>query len=138
MLADRGRERRKIILLISDGENGAKFNTNPYANVVKELLRNNISVFAVAVGNGFSERKLTRMTEYPHATGGDTYYALKRGAMEELYSHITEEARHQYTLSYEPVGTDRSADYHTIEVRVEREGLKVTAREGYYTSGLQK
>ncbi len=138
LLADRGRDRRKIIVLISDGENGAKFNTNPYANVVKELLRNNVSVYAVAVGNGFSERKLTRMTEYPHATGGDTYYALKRETLEELYSRVTEEARHQYTLSYTPVGTDRSADYHTIEVRVEREGLNVTAREGYYTSGLQK
>jgi len=137
LLVDRGRDRRKIILLISDGENGAKFNTNPYSNVVKELLRNNISVFGVAVGNGFSERKFTRMTEYPHATGGDTYYALKRGSMEELYSRVTEEARHQYTLTYSPVGTDSAKDYHTIEVRVEREGLKVTAREGYYTSGLQ-
>ncbi len=138
LLQDRGINRRKIVLLISDGENGAKFNVNPYANVVKELLRYNISVFAVAVGGGFSERKFTRMTEYPHATGGDTYYALKRETLDELYSRITEEARHQYTLSYEPAGTDRSADYHTIEVRVEREGLKVTAREGYYTSGLQK
>jgi VWFA-related protein len=138
LLQDRGINRRKIVLLISDGENGAKFNVNPYANVVKELLRYNISVFAVAVGSGFSERKFTRMTEYPHATGGDTYYALKRETLDELYSRITEEARHQYTLSYEPAGTDRSADYHTIEVRVEREGLKVTAREGYYTSGLQK
>jgi len=51
---------------------------------------------------------------------------------------VTEEARHQYTLYYSPNGTDRGADYHSIEVRIEREGLNVTAREGYYTSGLQK
>lgn len=138
LLEDRGRDRRKIILLISDGQNGAKFNTNPYKNVVKELLRNNISVFSVAVGGAFFERKFTRLTEYTKATGGDTYYALKRGTMEELYSRITEEARHQYTLYYSPSGTDRAADYHTIEVRVERGDLNVTAREGYYTSGLQK
>ena len=138
LLEDRGETRRKIILLISDGQNGAKFNVNPYKNVVAELLRHNISVFSVAVGGAFFERKFTRLTEYTHATGGDTYYALKRGTMEELYSRITEEARHQYTLYYSPAGTDRAADYHTIEVRVEREGLDVTAREGYYTSGLRQ
>jgi Ca-activated chloride channel family protein len=138
LLEARPRERRKIILLISDGQNGAKFNTNSYSNVVKELQRNNIAVFSVAVGGAFFERKFTRLTEYTKATGGDTYYALKRGTMEELYSRITEEARHEYTLAYSPAGTDRGADYHTIEVRVEREGLNVTAREGYYTSGLQK
>jgi Ca-activated chloride channel homolog len=138
ILETRPAARRRIILLISDGENGAKFNTNKYSNVVQELLRNNISVFSVGVGGAFFERKFTRLQEYTKATGGDLYYALKRGTMEELYSQITEEARHQYTLTYSPVGTDRAVDYHTIEVRVEREGLNVTAREGYYTSGLQK
>jgi Ca-activated chloride channel family protein len=138
LLEDRGRDRRKIILLISDGQNGAKFNSNPYANVVKELLRNNISVFSVAVGSAYFDRKFNRLVEYTHATGGDIYYALKRGTMEELYSRIAEEARHEYTLYYTPERTDRAADYHTIEVRVEREGLNVTAREGYYASGLQK
>lgn len=138
LLEARPSARRRIILLISDGENGAKFNTNPYKNVVKELLRNNISVFAVGVGNAWEERKLTRVQEYPKATGGGTFYAVRRGSLEELYSQITEEARHQYTLTYSPAGTDHAEDYHTIEVRVEREGLNVTAREGYYTSGLQK
>jgi Ca-activated chloride channel family protein len=138
LLEARGRDRRKIILLISDGQNGAKFNTNPYGNVVKELLRNNISVFSVAVGSAYFDRKFNRLVEYTHATGGDIYYALKRGTMEELYSRIAEEARHEYTLYYTPERTDRGIDYHTIEVRVEREGLNVTAREGYYASGLQK
>jgi len=138
LLEDRGRDRRKVILLISDGENGAKFNTNSYKTVVQELLRNNISVFSVGVGSAYWDRKFDRLVNYAHASGGDIYYALKRNAMEELYSRVTEEARHQYTLYYYPAGTNRAADYHAIEVRVEREGLNVTAREGYYTSGLQQ
>jgi VWFA-related protein len=138
LLEARPRERRKIILLISDGRNGAKFNTNTYSNTVKELLRGEVSVYSVAVGSAYFDRKFNRLQEYSKATGGDIYYALKRGTMEELYSRVTEEARHQYTLTYTPYGTDRAADYHSIEVRVEREGLNVTAREGYYTSGLVK
>jgi len=42
--------------------------------------------------------------------------------MEELYSRVTEEARNQYTLAYAPSGTDRGVEYHSIEVRVRREG----------------
>ena len=45
---------------------------------------------------------------------------------------MTEEARNQYTLAYNPTGTDRSAEYHQIEVRVKRPGLNILTREGYY------
>jgi VWFA-related protein len=136
LLKDRGRDRRKMILLISDGVNGAKFNKNKYDNVVKDLLRYEVSVYSVAVSSAYLERKLNRLAEYAHATGGDVYFAAKRETMEELYSRIAEEARNEYTLAYQPSGTDRGADYHAIEVRVERPNLNVTAREGYFASGV--
>jgi VWFA-related protein len=136
LLKDRGRDRRKLILLISDGVNGAKFNKNKYENVVKDLLRYEVSVYSVAVSSAFFDRKFSRLVDYAHATGGDVYFAAKRETMEELYSRIAEEARNEYTLAYQPSGTDRSAEYHSIEVRVERPSLSVTAREGYYASGV--
>lgn len=129
---DPERQRRKIIFLISDGVNGAKFNGNKYSTVMKELLRSDIAVYGVGVGSAFFERRFERLSKYAHDTGGDIYYALKGRTMEELYSRVTEEARNQYTLAYAPTGTDRGAEYHTIEVRVKREGLTVLAREGYY------
>jgi Ca-activated chloride channel family protein len=129
---DPERQRRKIIFMISDGINGPKFNTNKYDTVIKELLRSDIAVYAVGVGSAFFDRRFERLSKYAHDTGGDVYYALKGHAMEELYSRVTEEARNQYTLAYAPTGTDRGAEYHTIEVRVKREGLTILAREGYY------
>jgi VWFA-related protein len=132
LLKDRGRDRRKMILLISDGLNGKKFNTNDYETVMKELLRSNIAVYGVGVGSAFLDRRFERLAKYAHDTGGDVYYGLKSRAMEELYSRVAEEARNQYTLAYAPTGTDRRTDYHEIEVRVKREGLTILAREGYY------
>lgn len=134
LLKDRDpqRERRKIIFLISDGINGPKANTNKYDTVKEELLRHDISVYGVGVGSAFFERRFERLSKYAHDTGGDVYYALKRQAMEELYSRVTEEARNQYLLAYSPSGTDRGAQYHSIEVRVKREGLTILTREGYY------
>jgi Ca-activated chloride channel family protein len=132
LLKDRGRERRKMIFLISDGENG-KTNRNNYTNTVKDLLRYGISVYSVGVGGGFYERKFSRLQSYAHDTGGDVYYAAKRNSLEGLYSRITEQARNQYTLGYNPRGNDRGKDFHSVEVRVRREGLSITTREGYYS-----
>ena len=140
LLKDRDpeRQRRKIIFLISDGVNGAKFNVNKYDAVLKELLRYNIAVYGVGVGSAFFERRFERLSKYAHDTGGDVYYGLKSRAMEELYARVTEEVRNQYTLAYSPSGTDRGADYHSIEVRVRREGLAILTREGYYVGAAPR
>ena len=132
LLKDRGRDRRKIIFLISDGEN-RKTNHDTYENTVKELLRYGIAVYTIGVGSGFFERKFSRLQSYAHDSGGDVYYAAKRNSLEELYSRITEQARNQYTLGYNPRGNDRAKDYHQVEVRVTREGLSILTREGYYS-----
>ena len=132
LLKDRGRDRRKIIFLISDGDNG-KTNRNTYENTVKELLRYGISVYSLGVGGGFFERKFSRLQSYAHDSGGDVFYAAKRNSLEELYSRVTEQARNQYTLGYNPRGNDRAKDYHQVEVRVTREGLNILTREGYYS-----
>jgi len=137
LLSDRGRSRRKIIFLISDGQN-AKNNKNSYETVVKELLRYNISVYSLGVGGGFLDRKFTRLQAYAHDTGGDVYYAAKRNTLEELYSRVTEQARNQYTLAYSPQGNDKGKDYHSVEVRVKRSGLNIITREGYYSTLIAK
>jgi Ca-activated chloride channel homolog len=131
-LKDRdSRTRRKVILLISDGQNGAKFNTHSYDETKAELLRQGISVYSVATGSSYFERKFNRLVNYSHDTGGDIYYGAKQNAFSEFYTRITEEARNQYTLTYSPKG-DRKVDYHSIEVRVRRDGLTILARQGYY------
>lgn len=124
-------KRRKVILLISDGQNGAKFNTHTYAETRAELLRQGIAVYSVATGSSYFDRKFSRLVSYSHDTGGDIYYGAKQNTFSDFYSRITEEARNQYTLTFSPKG-DRKLDYHSIEVRVRREGLTVLAREGYY------
>jgi Ca-activated chloride channel homolog len=137
LLHDRGRARRKVILLISDGANGGKkVNTMTYDSVVKTLNADNIAVYSVAVASAFLERKLSRLVDYAHDSGGDVYFAAKRDTLQDLYARITEEARNQYTLAYVPQGTDRNAEYHNIEVRVKRQGLNIRTRDRYYTGAI--
>ncbi len=92
----------------------------------------------MAVSSAYFERRFSRLVDYAHDTGGDVYFAAKRTTMEELYSRVTEEARNQYTLAYSPLGTNRALDYHSIEVRVKREGLTVDTRQGYYAGAAPR
>jgi VWFA-related protein len=137
LLKTRPRNRRKIIFIISDGSNGGKkYNTNTYDNTVKEVLAHSISVFAVGVGSAFYDRRVERLSEYAHATGGDVYYAAKKESLQDLYSRVTEEARNEYTLAYVPRDIKNGKDYHDVEVRVKREGLTIITRNKYYTGGV--
>jgi VWFA-related protein len=130
-----GDRRRKVILLISDGQNGAKFNTHKYEEVREDLLRQGIIVYSVAVGSAYFERKFNRLVSYSNDTGGDVFYGARSSSFEDFYSRVTEQARNQYTLTFSPMG-DRKVDYHSIEVRVRREGLTIKTRQGYYGGTL--
>jgi VWFA-related protein len=133
-LRTRDRERRKVIILVSDGIN-AKNNTYSRDDTLKLLLSNGVSVYALGVDAAILNRLKSVLESYAHATGGDAYYASKSSALEDLYSQVCEQARLQYTLSYAPSGTDRTANYHSIEVRVRRPGLNLLTRDGYYLAG---
>jgi VWFA-related protein len=136
-LQSRPRERRKIIFLISDGQN-AKNNTHSYDETLKLLLSADVSVYAVGVGEANLNRGITFLgnnilAKYAHATGGDIFYGgISRENLESLYARVSEQARNQYTIAYSGAHTDRSKPYHSIEVRVKRPGLSLLARDGYY------
>jgi len=131
LLRDRGRDRRKVIILVSDGVN-AKNNTYSYEDTLKLLLSVDVSVYAIGVDAAVLSRGTNVLSHYAHATGGDVYYSARGSSLPELYSHVSEQARHQYTLGYVPSGTDRAQDYHSIEVRIRRPELTLLTRDGYY------
>jgi VWFA-related protein len=132
LLENAGADRRKIILVISDGANEPKLNKHDFATVREKLLFENISVFSLAVGSSTAKRKYSRLQNYSRISGGDIYYASKSKTMEQFYARITEQARHQYTLAYVPAGTQLDSNYHRIDLQVSGDGLTAQTREGYY------
>ncbi len=133
LLRGRARERRKIIYLISDGVN-SRHNAVSFSDAIKLLLSADVSVYAIGVGDALLNRGTSVLSRYAHSTGGDVFYAAKRADLESLYSQVTEQTRNQYTLGYVPEKTDRTLEYHNIEVRVKRLNLTLLARDGYYVT----
>jgi len=137
MLRPRPRERRKLVLIVSDGRNSHN-NTATFQQVARTLLSSDISVYGIGVSQAVLDRKRAAIARYVDVTGGDIFYAASQHGLEEDYARILEELRNRYTLAYTPKGTDRNKEYHQIEVRVKRPHLKVTARDGYYVLVAKK
>ncbi len=141
-LSHRPRENRKIIFVISDGQEfGSRAS---YSQVLKVLLTDEIAVYAIAVGDAnmplYSKIEKARipgfgysniLPRYANATGGDVLSEFSKESIESAYQRITMEARNQYTLGYN-TPQKPSSTFRDIEVRVKRPGLQVYAKHGYY------
>ena len=67
------------------------------------------------------------------ATGGAHFATFKDRSIEKAIDEIGGELHSQYSISYAPTGSNDSG-YHEIKVDVDRSGLKVRARPGYYVA----
>ncbi|MBV9340952.1 MAG: VWA domain-containing protein [Acidobacteria bacterium] len=149
-LAKRDKTRRKVIFVVSDGR---EYRSNAsYRDVLRVLLSNNITVYAVGVGgaaipgyNKLEKMHLPRfgfsdiLPKYVNATGGQVFDEMTRAGIETAYTEAMADARNQYTMGYlthaAPTGT-----YRDLEVLVDRPSCKssirpcvnVWARAGYY------
>ena len=144
-LSKRDRNRRKVILVVSDGrERGSQAS---FRQVLKVLQTHGIQVKAVVVGQGAlpAYKQVEKihhvlwqgysdiLPKYTNATGGGSILTeLSRNSIEDAYSEITSDARNQYTLGYSPKAVKGGSPYRSIEVLVDRKNLKIYAKEGYY------
>jgi len=145
-LSTRPKGRRRIIYVISDGkENGSKANLK---EVLRYLETNKIAVYGTAVGasavwgEGYISRLHLPFTMYDNilyaytaATGGTLDSERGTDGIEKSYAKIAEEARTQYTLGYLSHESIYDSKFRKIDVRVDRPGLEVIAKRGYYPSG---
>ena len=144
-LSTRPKGRRRLIYVISDGkEYGSKAT---YKEVLRYLETNKIAVYGTAVGTsaGWGEGFVSRihlpftmydniLVKYIHATGGSADSEGNANGIEKSYAKIAEEARNQYTLGYYSHEPFIDGKFRKIEVRVDRPGIEVSAKLGYYPS----
>ena len=145
-LSTRPKGRRRIVYVISDGkEYGSKAK---YDEVRKYLLTNKTAVFGTLVGDsarlgeGYISHIHLPFTMYDNllakyilTTGGEPDFERGVDGIEKSYAKIAEEARTQYTLVYYTHQPMIDGKFRKIDVRVDRPGMDVVAKQGYYPSG---
>ena len=144
-LSTRPKGRRRLIYVVSDGkEYGSK---TSYKEVLRYLETNKIAVYGTAVGDSarWGEGYISRihlpftmydniLSKYTLATSGTLDSERGTNGIEKSYAKIAEEARTQYTLGYLSHQPVIDGKFRKIDVRVDRPGLEVIAKNGYYPS----
>ena len=129
-------ERRRAIIVVSDGADTKSKASLDQAT--RKTLDANALIYAVDMSDRAvykSERKdngADVMKMLAAKTGG-RFIATPGGAqMRDAFAGTVDELSRQYTLTYESTNEKRDGKWRAIEVHVDRPGLNVRARQGYY------
>src|SRR5262245_9928098 len=134
-LERRPKERRRIIIVISDGgvpdDNKRIVHTTSHTRDRLEF--DQIQVYGIAVGNALLEGPTSILHFYASATGGDVYRGHDRYDIEDALTAITTQARREYVLGYVSNNEVHGLLPLTRKIKVEAiaDDLKVHHRSSY-------
>lgn len=135
----RGASSRKIVLLISDGEdNNSRFT---FKELKQQLQESGVIIYAIGTGGYFSSIKggingREILKELASTSGGKAFFPNGEDEMNDVFSQIALEIRHLYSIGYYPSDFSADGKWRRLKVKVKfPEGaprLSVRSREGYY------
>ena len=142
-------EGRRVVVIVSDGEDTISDYSTTLEKVVKHLQITNCQVYVVKTKD-FENFKRTgerrgnaniraleaehRMLEITRQTGGSVYSPIDERELDEAFRQISAELAQQYILSYYPDDENIAAgQFRNISLSVRSNpSLKVRTRQGYY------
>jgi len=117
---------RRALVLLSDGTD--RYSETNAADLVDRARRRDVLVYPIAIG-------LVRppvFAELATATGGRSFFVKDPRELAAILATIARELRVQYLLGYVPPTPSEGSAWHAIEVDVDRPGVRVRARDGYF------
>ncbi|HYM76554.1 MAG TPA: VWA domain-containing protein [Candidatus Dormibacteraeota bacterium] len=130
--APKGNPVRRVIILLSDGEDNQSHVTREEA--IEMAQRAEAIVYTISTNvsgtKGAGDKVLERIAD---ATGGRAFFPFQIRDVANDFAEIQDELRSQYALSYRPADFKSDGHYRTIEIVAnDRKSFKVRARRGYY------
>jgi len=133
-LAHEDGERRKVIILISDGDDTAS--RYSLAQALTTVQKNDVIIYAISVNrttdtkNADRERGDKAIKQMVDETGGRAYFPTKLSDLTAEFKKIEEELRSQYSLSYTPANPF-DGTYRKLRVDMVDKRHKARTRAGY-------
>jgi Ca-activated chloride channel family protein len=131
------KEGRKVLVIISDGDDTAKSTT--YAEALEQALRNEVMIYSLI--DVPIEASAGRSTGGEHAlitlaeqTGGKYFY-VNEGGLDKAFAKVSDDLRTQYLIGYYPRNQEPGSMFHRIRVTVPRasaDDFTVHHKTGYY------
>ena len=137
------RKGRKVLVLVSDGDDTAKSST--YAQALEAALRNEVMIYSLidvpieasAGRDTGGEHALITISEQ---TGGKHFY-VSEGGLDKAFAKVSDDLRTQYLIGYYPQHQAPGTDFHRVVVTVPRaaaDEFNVRNKAGYYADAPAK
>ena len=150
---------RRVLLLLSDGRDEAANGLEPGSlhtleEAQERALRNEVMVFAIGLGKSLAKdarvlrdnptAQASEMDFYgrqplvsilgslAETTGGSAVFSPGAGQLRRSFQQVASDLRHQYALAYTSDDKKHDGTWRAIRVAVDRPGVAVTNRKGYY------
>jgi len=147
-------EGRRVVLVFTDGMDqpmNGRTNNLSLRDVAKRAEEEDVMIYAVGLasdpfgtrfdphargmgrgGRGGLERPDPGLEKLAAASGGGYFELSSASDLDATFARVADELHHQYLLGFQPAKVDGKS--HSLEVRVNGEGLVVRARKSYVSA----
>ena len=135
-LHHRGTKDKKVLLVMTDGEDNSSMETLPH--LIQAAHQNDAIIYGIGLLGGeqpeSAERAKKQLTELTLATGGRAWFPNDVTEIAKITPEIAHEIRNQYIVGYTPTNQAADGSFRKIRVEVNSPDVTVRTRSGYYAS----
>ncbi len=138
-----GKQGRKVLVIVSDGEDTAKSST--YEQALEATLRNEVMIYSLI--DVPIEASAGRSTGGEHAlitiseqTGGKYFY-VSEGGLDKAFARVSDDLRTQYLIGYYPHHQVLGTNFHRVTITIPRaaaDEFNLRNKTGYYADSPVK
>jgi Ca-activated chloride channel family protein len=133
-------EGRRTLVLYTDGDDTGSVMT--YSEAQTLLRASDITLYAIGflshLSHSLQMDQRMKLRSLAEITGGLAFYPTVINDLDPTYEKIAAEIRSQFTLGYLSTNTKLDGSWRKVEIKVNRPGVKVRSRQGYYAPYRQR
>lgn len=126
---------RRVLVILSDGDDTQSIVTDDEA--IKVSQDNDVMIFGIGVQGGRSRANFGKLKQFSRETGGLFFNSKARlENLREAFSKINQAIKNQYAIGYISTNQERDGSFREIKIEVNKRGMEVAHRKGYYAPEL--
>ena len=130
---------KKVLVVVTDGEDNASSEDNSLENVVRSARQNEVLIYSVGLLSEEDHKAAAnarhQLNELTEATGGEAFYPREIAEVDPIARQVARDLRSQYTIEYTPSNPAMDGTFRRIRVAVKGPGSPTArTRTGYYAT----
>ncbi len=138
-LKDKAKKDKKVLLLVTDGEDNASQMT--FEKLLRKAQESETAIFTVGLLNEEERRAARRtrrvLTTMAETTGGAAFFPKDLSEADDIAKRVAADIRNQYILGYTPTNETQDGSFRQVKVVLQGSAKNhtVRTRTGYYARG---